>query len=72
MYVDILDETRVHPEAYDWARKIANDALNIYEVDRLCDTVVIAFHVSQLIYFDAFASFVASIAPEHRLLSGFI
>ncbi|CAF1501278.1 unnamed protein product, partial [Didymodactylos carnosus] len=26
-YIEILDSTRVHPEAYDWARKMAVDAL---------------------------------------------
>ena len=27
MYVDVLDGSRVHPEAYEWARKMAVDAL---------------------------------------------
>ena len=26
-YVDVLDGSRVHPEAYEWARKMAVDAL---------------------------------------------
>lgn len=26
-YVDVLDASRVHPEAYEWARKMAVDAL---------------------------------------------
>lgn len=27
-YIEILDSTRIHPEAYDWARKMAVDALD--------------------------------------------
>jgi transcription elongation factor SPT6 len=30
-YIEILDSTRIHPEAYDWARKMAVDALDIEE-----------------------------------------
>ncbi|XP_071546473.1 transcription elongation factor SPT6 [Panulirus ornatus] len=26
-YIEVLDSTRIHPEAYDWARKMAVDAL---------------------------------------------
>ena len=31
-YIEVLDSTRIHPEAYDWARKMAVDALE-YEED---------------------------------------
>ena len=31
-YIEVLDSTRIHPEAYDWARKMAVDALE-YEDD---------------------------------------
>nr|XP_045607015.1 transcription elongation factor SPT6-like [Procambarus clarkii] len=27
-YIDVLDSTRIHPEAYDWARKMVFDALD--------------------------------------------
>lgn len=30
-YIEVLDSTRVHPEAYDWARKMAVDALDYDE-----------------------------------------
>lgn len=30
-YIEILDSTRIHPEAYEWARKMAVDALDIEE-----------------------------------------
>jgi hypothetical protein len=33
VYVDVLDSTRVHPAAYDWARKMANDSLSYLETD---------------------------------------
>ena len=33
MYIEILDSTRVHPETYEWARKMAVDAL---EYDEVC------------------------------------
>lgn len=32
-YAEILDTTRIHPEAYDWARKMAIDALDYDEVN---------------------------------------
>ena len=28
-YIEVLDSTRVHPETYEWARKMAVDALEI-------------------------------------------
>lgn len=30
-YIEVLDSTRIHPEAYDWARKMAVDALEYEE-----------------------------------------
>ncbi|XP_019848744.1 PREDICTED: transcription elongation factor SPT6-like [Amphimedon queenslandica] len=30
-YVEVLDSTRVHPETYEWARKMAFDALEYYD-----------------------------------------
>ena len=30
-YTEILDSTRIHPETYEWARKMAIDALDIEE-----------------------------------------
>lgn len=30
-YIEVLDSTRIHPEAYDWARKMAVDALDTEE-----------------------------------------
>jgi hypothetical protein len=32
-YTEILDSTRIHPETYDWARKMAVDALDIEETE---------------------------------------
>ena len=32
-YIEILDSTRVHPEAYEWARKMAVDALDCDDED---------------------------------------
>ncbi|KAG9508769.1 Transcription elongation factor SPT6, partial [Fragariocoptes setiger] len=32
-YINLLDSTRIHPEAYDWAKKIATDALEGDETD---------------------------------------
>lgn len=31
-YIEVLDSTRVHPETYKWARKMAVDALEYDEV----------------------------------------
>ena len=31
-YIEILDSTRIHPETYEWARKMAVDALEYDEV----------------------------------------
>ena len=33
-YIEVLDSTRIHPEAYDWARKMAVDALDCDEEDK--------------------------------------
>ncbi len=33
VYIEVLDSTRVHPETYEWARKMAVDAL---EYDEVC------------------------------------
>ncbi len=32
VYIEPLDGTRVHPENYEWARKMAEDALEYEEV----------------------------------------
>lgn len=32
-YVEVLDGSRVHPETYEWARKMAVDALEIEDAD---------------------------------------
>jgi len=32
-YVEALDSTRVHPETYEWARKMAVDALDLDDED---------------------------------------
>ena len=34
--MEILDSTRIHPETYDWARKMAVDALEYDDVNTLC------------------------------------
>ena len=34
-YIEVLDSTRVHPETYEWARKMAVDALEYDEVNVL-------------------------------------
>ena len=34
MYIEVLDSTRIHPETYVWARKMAVDALEYDEVRR--------------------------------------
>lgn len=31
-YLDVLDNSRIHPETYDWARKMAVDALEYDDV----------------------------------------
>ena len=31
-YIEVLDSTRIHPETYVWARKMAVDALEYDEV----------------------------------------
>ena len=33
-YIEVLDSTRIHPETYVWARKMAVDALEIEEVSQ--------------------------------------
>lgn len=35
-YIDVLDGTRVHPDTYEWARKMAVDALEYDEVNSKC------------------------------------
>ena len=35
-YIEVLDSTRVHPETYEWARKMAVDALEYDEVRNHC------------------------------------
>ena len=35
-YIEVLDSTRVHPETYEWARKMAVDALEYDEVRDHC------------------------------------
>ena len=32
VYIEVLDSTRIHPENYEWARKMAVDALEYDEV----------------------------------------
>ena len=39
-YTEVLDGTRIHPETYEWARKMAVDALEIDDV-RLDDGTAI-------------------------------
>jgi hypothetical protein len=36
VYVDVLDNTCIHPHTYVMARKIANDALGYTEIDSMC------------------------------------
>ena len=36
VYIEPLDGTRVHPENYEWARKMAEDALEYDEVRKKC------------------------------------
>ena len=40
-YIEVLDSTRVHPETYEWARKMAVDAL---EYDEVCACVCVCVH----------------------------
>lgn len=35
-YIEVLDSTRVHPETYEWGRKMAVDALEYDEVYVTC------------------------------------
>ena len=35
VYIEPLDSTRVHPENYEWARKMAEDALDYDEVNSI-------------------------------------
>ncbi len=34
-YIEVLDSTRIHPETYEWARKMAVDALEYDEASVL-------------------------------------
>jgi transcriptional accessory protein Tex/SPT6 len=40
VYIEVLDSTRVHPETYEWARKMAVDALEYDEVRDGCEMAV--------------------------------
>ena len=44
-YIEVLDSTRVHPETYEWARKMAVDAL---EYDEVCVCVFVCLYVYDL------------------------
>lgn len=35
-YIEVLDGSRVHPETYEWAKKMAVDALEYDEVMKFC------------------------------------
>lgn len=37
-YVEVLDGSRVHPETYEWARKMAVDALEVSSFERFRET----------------------------------
>ena len=39
-YIEVLDGSRIHPETYEWARKMAVDALEYDEVRISVDTVM--------------------------------
>lgn len=39
-YIEVLDSTRIHPETYVWARKMAVDALEYDEVRYQYDVCV--------------------------------
>ncbi len=51
-YIEVLDSTRIHPETYEWARKMAVDALEYDEVNYVCffHTVVTIVHVDMQPY----------------------
>ena len=42
VYIEVLDDTRIHPETYEWARKMAVDALEYDEVSN-CSTFCLLF-----------------------------
>ncbi len=37
-FIEVLDSTRIHPEAYEWARKMAIDALDIDDANSAIDS----------------------------------
>lgn len=43
-YIEVLDSTRVHPETYEWARKMAVDALEYDEV-HVCMNCIMDMHI---------------------------
>ena len=43
---DLLDCTRIHPETYEWARKMVVDALEYDEVIIVCVSVCVCFCLS--------------------------
>ncbi|KAJ1978574.1 Transcription elongation factor spt6 [Dimargaris verticillata] len=49
---DILDDTRIHPENYDLARKMATDALEVEVEDELDDDDNPSLHVEELMRSD--------------------
>ena len=44
-YIEVLDGSRVHPETYEWAKKMAVDALEYDEVTKLA-CVEVAWQLS--------------------------
>ena len=47
-YIEVLDGSRVHPETYEWAKKMAVDALEYDEVTKLACVEVCLLYTSEL------------------------
>ncbi len=46
-YIEVLDSTRIHPETYEWARKMAVDALEYDEVSDYDRLFIVLLRVAQ-------------------------
>ena len=46
-YVEVLDASRIHPETYEWARKMAVDALEYDEVSVTVNSSIIMHQQQQ-------------------------
>ena len=57
-YIEVLDSTRVHPETYEWARKMAVDALEY-------DEVLLYMYCVHIVHLTAIFYMMIYILPTH-------